>query len=158
MVPWLSITASIIWSKHNCPRTPCVFRSLTRLWQLLTNLHQWQTMWPQTIAVTRSHYNDVIISTMAYHITSLTIVYSIVYSDADQRKHQSFASLASVWGIHRWPVNSPHKGPVTRKMFPFFYDVIMARDSSPDIAIANCDQSIQSHSQGALNLIHRCRV
>ena len=24
-----------------------------------------------------------------------------------------------VWGIHRWPVNSPHKGPVTRKMFPF---------------------------------------
>ena len=27
-------------------------------------------------------------------------------------------------GIHRWPVNSPHKGPVTRKMFPFD-DVIM---------------------------------
>ena len=42
----------------------------------------------------------------------------------DQRKHQSSASLAFVRGIHRWPVNSPHKGPVTRKMFPF-YDVIM---------------------------------
>ena len=27
--------------------------------------------------------------------------------------------LAVVWGIHWWPVNSPHKGPVTRKMFPF---------------------------------------
>ena len=39
--------------------------------------------------------------------------------DADQRKHQSSASLAFVWGIHRWPVNFPHKGPVTRKMFPF---------------------------------------
>ena len=43
---------------------------------------------------------------------------------ADQRKHQSSASLAFVRGIHRWPVNSPHKWPVTRKMFPF-YDVIM---------------------------------
>ena len=52
---------------------------------------------------------------MASQITSLTIVYLSVYSAADQRKHQSSASLAYVWGIHRWPVNSPHKGPVTRK-------------------------------------------
>ena len=52
------------------------------------------------------------------------IVYSTVYSGSDQRKHQSSASLAFVWGIHRWPVNSPHKWPVTRKMFPFD-DVIM---------------------------------
>ena len=52
-------------------------------------------------------------------ITSLTIVYSIVYSDADQRKHQSSASLAFVRGIHRGPVNSPCKWPVTRKMFTF---------------------------------------
>ena len=44
------------------------------------------------------------------------IVYSTVYSDADQRKHQSSASLAFVRGIHRGPVNSPHKWPVTRKM------------------------------------------
>ena len=57
-------------------------------------------------------------------ITSITIVYSTVYSDADQRKHQSSASLAFVWGIHRGLVNSPHKWPVTRKMFPFD-DVIM---------------------------------
>ena len=62
---------------------------------------------------------------MASQITSLTIVYSIVYSDADQRKHQSSASLAFVWGIHRGPVNSPHKWPVTRKMFPFD-DVIVS--------------------------------
>ena len=57
-------------------------------------------------------------------ITSLTIVYSTIYSDADQRKHQSSASLAFGWGIHRGPVKSPHKWPVTRKMFPFD-DVIM---------------------------------
>ena len=43
------------------------------------------------------------------------------YLGTDQRKHQSFASLASAWGIRRWPVNSPHKGPVTRKMFPFWW-------------------------------------
>ena len=55
----------------------------------------------------------------ASQITSLTIVYSTVYSDADQRKHQSSASLAFVWGIHRGPVKSLHKWPVTRKMFPF---------------------------------------
>ena len=57
-------------------------------------------------------------------ITNLTIVYSTVYSGADQRKHQSPASLAFVWGIHLWPVNSPHTWPVTQKMFPFD-DVIM---------------------------------
>ena len=61
---------------------------------------------------------------IASQITSLTIVYSNVYSGADQSKHQSSASLAFVWGIHRGPVNSPHKWPVTRKMFPFD-DVIM---------------------------------
>ena len=62
--------------------------------------------------------------TMASQITSLTIVYSIIYSGGHQRKHQSSASLAFVRGIHRWPPNSSHKGPVTRKMFPF-EDVIM---------------------------------
>ena len=40
-------------------------------------------------------------TTMTSQITSLTIVYSTVYSDADQRKHQSSASLAFVWGIPR---------------------------------------------------------
>ena len=64
-----------------------------------------------------THYDDVIMGAMASEITSLTIVYSTVYSGADQRKHQSSASLAFVWGIHRAPVNSPHKWPVTRKMF-----------------------------------------
>ena len=70
------------------------------------------------------HYNDVTMGAITSQITSLPIVYSIVYSDADQRKHQSSASLAFVRGIHRGPVNFPHKWPVTRKMFPFD-DVIM---------------------------------
>ena len=72
------------------------------------------------------HYDDVIMSAIASQITSLTIVYSTVYPGADQRKHQSSASLAFMWGIHRGPVNSPHKWPVTRKMFPF-HDVILVR-------------------------------
>ena len=45
------------------------------------------------------HYGDVIMGAIASQITSLTIVYSIVYSDADQRKHQNSASLVFVWGI-----------------------------------------------------------
>ena len=58
-------------------------------------------------------------SAIASQITSLTIVCSTVYSGADEKNHQSSPSLVFVWGIHRSAVNSPHKGPVTRKMFPF---------------------------------------
>ena len=70
------------------------------------------------------HYGAVITGAIASQITGLTIVYSTFYSGADQRKHKSSTSLAFVWGIHRGPVNSPHKWPVTRKIFPFD-DVIM---------------------------------
>ena len=70
------------------------------------------------------HYGDVLMGAIASQITSLAIVYSTVYSDADQRKHQSSASLPFVRGIHRGPMNSPYKWPVMRKMFPFD-DVIM---------------------------------
>ena len=59
-----------------------------------------------------------IMGAMASQITGVSIVCSAVCSGADGRKHQSFASLAFVRLIHRWPVDSPHKGPVTRKMFP----------------------------------------
>ena len=77
-----------------------------------------------TLFMPKSHHNDVIMSVMASQITSLTIVYSGIFSGSDQRKQQSSASLAFVRGIHRWPVHSPHKGPVTRKILPFD-DVIM---------------------------------
>ena len=75
-------------------------------------------------AIALIHYGDVIMGAIASQITSLTIVYSIVYSDTDQRNREISVSLAFVRGIHRGPVNSPHKWPVTRKMFPFD-DVIM---------------------------------
>ena len=71
------------------------------------------------------HYNGVIMSAMASQITGVSIVNSTICSGVDQRKHQGSASLAFVRGIHRSLVNSPHKGPVTRKMFPFD-DIIMA--------------------------------
>ena len=64
---------------------------------------------------------DVIMGAIASQFTSLKIVYSAFYSDPE---HQSSASLAFVWGIHWGPVNSPHKWPLTRKMFTFD-DVIM---------------------------------
>ena len=63
------------------------------------------------------HYNDVIMSVMASQITSLTTVYSTVYS--------THRSVSRAFVSPRSPVNSPHKSPVTRKMFPFD-DVIMA--------------------------------
>ena len=88
--------------------------------------YQWRSDTSKCTACCQ-HYNDVIMSLTASQITSLMIVYSTVYSDADQRKHQSSALLAFVRGIRRGPVNSPHKGPVTRKMFPFD-DVIMRSD------------------------------
>ena len=78
-------------------------------------------------------------SATASQITSLTIVYSTVYSGADQRKHQSYASLAFVREIHRWPVNSPHKGPVARKIFQFDHVIMClningnARGNSPQV-------------------------
>ena len=65
----------------------------------------------------KTHYIDVIMTTMASQITSLTVVYSTVYSDADQRKHQSSASLAFVWGIHRDRWIPRTKGQLRGKCF-----------------------------------------
>ena len=70
------------------------------------------------------HFSDAIMNEMASQITGISIVYSTVCSGTDQRKHQSSVSLAFMTGTHRWHVNSPHKRPVTWKMFPFD-DVIM---------------------------------
>ena len=83
------------------------------------------------------YYNDVTMGSMAYQITSLTIVYiySAVYWGADQRKHQSAASLAFVRGIHRGPVNSSRKWSVTRKMFPFDDAIMGCRDDLADSTV-----------------------
>ena len=92
------------------------------------------------------HYCDVIIGANASQITNLKIVYSTVYSGADQRKHQSSASLAFVLGIHRKPVNSPHKWPATQKMFPFD-DVSMCNDVFSSSLTCHCTNAL-THSEG----------
>ena len=69
-------------------------------------------------STSRGYNSGVIMSAMASWVTGVSIIYSTVCSGADQtKKHQSFASLAFVMGIHRWSVNSPHEGSVTRKCF-----------------------------------------
>ena len=77
-----------------------------------------------------NQYSDVIMRMMASLITSVSIAYSTDCSGTDQRKHQSSASLAFVMRIHRSPVNSPHKGPVTRKCFHLmtssWYDIYLS--------------------------------
>ena len=70
---------------------------------------------------------------IASQITSLTIVYSTVYSGANERKHESSTSRAFVWGVHRSSVNSPHKWPVTRKTFPFDDVIIVFRWTVADL-------------------------
>ena len=66
-----------------------------------------------------THYRDVVMSAMASLITGVSIVYWTLYSGVHQRKYQSSASLAFVRGIHRRPVNSPHKGSLMQKTFLF---------------------------------------
>ena len=113
------VFCSIKWYEKNCVVT----------WYGPPDIPRWvsgRQGWPQVTEACCYHYVDAIMSAMASQITSLTIVYSTVHSSAE-RKHQSSASLAYVKGIHRWPMNSQHKGPVKRKMFPCD-DVIMISD------------------------------
>ena len=86
-----------------------------------------------------AHYCDVMMGTMASQITSIATVYSTIHSGADQRKHQSSASLAVVRGIHRWPMNSPHKWPVTRRFFPFGDIIMSLLIPVPNAAIVNIE-------------------
>ena len=101
-------------------------RNLFHLCNLLLVGYQ-QTRDAIITSLLRQHYNDVIMSAMAFQITSITnlLLFAQPFiQGADQRKYQSSASLAFVKAIYRWLVNSTHKGPVTQKMFPFD-DVIM---------------------------------
>ena len=80
---------------------------------LKTNWHQYNTLYTHVTF----YHSDVIMSTMASKTTGVSIVCSTVCRGADQRTHQRSLSLAFVRGIHRWPLDSPHKWPVTRKCF-----------------------------------------
>ena len=99
------------------------FRHLTLMWHHCNNSVEILILGLATSQpIQTSHYNNVIIGAMASRLC--TQPYSTVCSDADQRKHQSSASLAFVRGIYQWPVNFLHKGPVIRKTFPLD-DIIM---------------------------------
>ena len=102
----------------------------------------------ETHCVKYEHSSDVMMGTMASQITSLAIAYSTVYSGADSRKHQSSASLAFVQTIHRWPVNSPHKRPVTRNMFPFDDVIMKSRFIEPGV----CDRALPTAATWGKNL------
>ena len=88
---------------------------------------------------------------MASLVTGVSIVYSTVCSGGDQRKHQSSASLAFVKGIHRSSLNFPHKGPVTRKMFPFD-DVIMIKTTAVELNKIHVTHT-SCNAYGATNII-----
>ena len=116
------------WPRYNVNALQWYTQSVPSYWRLwrCTYTHDDTEIWEGKLPgliwqgdIFGRHCDDVVMGAMASQITSLTIVYSIVYSGRDQSKHQSSASLAFVRGIHRGPVNSPQKGPVTRKMFPF---------------------------------------
>ena len=67
------------------------------------------------VSTTMQHHSDVIMSMMTSPTIGVSMVYSTICSGADHRKRQRSVPLAFVRGSHRWPVNSPHKGPVTWK-------------------------------------------
>ena len=117
-IPWTAGRGPLVlvgWSLLKVPRDR-KWRSRRLL--LVSQLLLWAQYWYQLPVINQNHYNDVIMAAMASQISSPAIVYKADYSGAAQRKHQSSSSLVFVLGIHQWPVNSPHKGPVTRKMLP----------------------------------------
>ena len=125
-VKFNSLGITLIWNSYNQIENQIFFRPKTNI-IFIIKMPGYRTLFISLdvwYVIKHLHYGDVVMGTVASQITSLTIVYSTVYSGTDQRKHQSSASLAFARGIHRGPVNSPHKWPVTRKMFPFD-DVIM---------------------------------
>ena len=119
---YFSVSFRIICHCHNT-----IWRPFRRMRTTVANCVRICYPWSVSGIIVIKYYSDIIMSTTTSEITCLTIVYSTVYLGADQRKHQSSASLAFARGIHRWPVDSPHKGPVTRKMFSF--DDVIMRDT-----------------------------
>ena len=123
---------------------PCIMATLVEQGRDSIYLNQRGGLW--------SHYSDVIMSAIESQITSVSIVCITVCPGTDQRKHQISAPLAFVRGIHRWPVNSPHKGPVTRKTFPFD-DVIMVCKIGCDTSMNQCTKL-----SSIMNRLHsKCR-
>ena len=101
------------------------------MWYQYVSINMGCTFLNDPHSLSKIHFNDIIMGAMAFQIASLTIVYSTVYSSTDQKNPSNSASLAFVRGIQQGPGNSPHKWPVTWKMFPFD-DVIMKLKEKQD--------------------------
>ena len=100
-----------------------------RRWAKEGQLRSWHTFASFVYELYWTHYSDVTMSILASQITCDSTVCLCVCLDEHKRKHQSPCYWPFVRGIHHTPVNSPHKGPVTRKSFPFD-DVIMIEHRS----------------------------
>ena len=133
-------------------------RKFVVFWWRAIELHQCEIfnefgLWTNNLWWNMSmvHYSNIIMSAVASHITDVSIVYWTVCSGEDQRKYQSSASLSFVRGVHWWLVNSAHKGPITRKMFPFDYAIMYCADSNP-VNLNTCHHCSQrSNNEWLLN-------
>ena len=96
------------------------------------------------------HHSDVIKSAMASQITGVSSVYPSVCPGADQREHQSSASLAFVRRIRRWPVNSPHKDQWRGKCFHLMTSSCII-GSSKDLIDAK--PSLHNHKTGLVSFL-----
>ena len=84
-----------------------------RFTQILLQSAMYASLPPLKLLILQWRYNE----RDGVQITDVSIVFSTVCPGADQRKHQSSTSLAFVRGNHQWLVDSPHKGPITWKIF-----------------------------------------
>ena len=113
-----------LWESCIATYIACVRRNISKsIWYLFVSSQS------NLYLALLSHYSAVIMGMMESQITSLSIVYSTICSGAYQRKHLSAAAMAFVRGIHRCPVNSPSKWPITPKMFPFDDVMYFANDN-----------------------------
>ena len=109
-----------------------------------------------------SHYSDIIMTTMASQITSLAVVYTTVYSDADQRKQRRSASLAFVWGIHRDRWIPRTKGQLRGKWFHLMTSswILLSIICHNTFQIHFCVAVIQTmlvRNNTVIHLAYRCR-
>ena len=95
-------------------RSSLPFLIYSHQWIYIQNHKSSRRLWSKHVWLI--HYSAVIMCAMTSQITGVSIVCSTVGSGTDKRKHQRSESLAFLWGIHRWPVNSSHKWPITRKV------------------------------------------
>ena len=131
------------WKTLSC----CLCFYIRLMWRHSKEIHG-HSLRNDSVIIECRHYSDVIMGAMDSQITSFTIVCLTVYPGADHRKHQNSASLAFVRGIHRWPVNSPHKGSVTRKWSPVILHFCEIRTSAFSIMQYIFQTCNQSHLQG----------